>query len=280
MKHEKTILYTDLLHDDFAENHIHTKKVGKDFRYERRSPVFRFFAFVIYYAVAFPLVWGIAKGYLGIRVENRKVLRAAKKSGFFLYANHTQALDAFVPPLVSFPKKAYTIANPDAVSIPGLSLLVQMLGGLPIPNKMEGMPPFLAAVEHRYQNGAAVAIYPEAHIWPFYTGIRPFPATSFRYPAKLNSPVFTAVTTYRMRGGLFFWVRRPGMTVRVEGPFYPDPHLPEREAARALRDQVYRQMRQNASREDNVCYIRYVYQGKENGDDDIDEGALRTAGHA
>ena len=66
-----------------------------------------------------------------------------------------------------------------------------------------------------------LAIFPEAHIWPFYTGIRPFSATSFRYPEKLNAPVVAMVTTYRKAARSVSLFRRPGMTVTLSEPFYP-----------------------------------------------------------
>lgn len=279
MNANRVIYYEDPLNDDFAGNHIKPRRVGRNFRFIRRSCLWRIPAFLLYYLIAIPLVFLISKIYLGVRIENRGVMKKAGKKGCFLYLNHTQYLDAFIPPLVAFPKKAYTVANADAVSLPGLGWLVQMLGGLPVPNERGGLPGFIAAVEQRFRQGNVVSIYPEAHIWPFYTGIRPFRSTSFRYPAKLQCAVFTAVTTYRKRRGLFFWIRRPGMTIRIEGPFYPEHGLPVKAAAADLRDRVYRQMCKTCGREGNICYIRYVQRGKETTGDDIDEGALCAAGN-
>ncbi len=72
--------------------------------------------------------------------------------------------------------------------------------------------------------GACIGIFPEAHIWPFYTGVRPFVGTSFRYPVKLHAPVVAMAVTYRKRRGLFCWVKRPpGMTVTFSAPMYPRP---------------------------------------------------------
>lgn len=277
---ERVIYYEDPLQDDFAGTRIKTRKVGKDFPFVRRGLLWRFASFLIYYGIAAPLVWLISKIYLGLRIENRGVLKQAGKSGYFLYGNHTRYLDPFIPPMAAFPRRAYTVANADAVSLPGLGWLTQMLGAFPVPTERAGLPVFTEAVLQRAAQGNAVAIYPEAHIWPFYTGVRPFRATSFRYPVKAQQACFIAVTTYRRRRGLFAWARRPGMTVHIEGPFYPNPELREREAAGELRDRVYRRMCVLTEREDNICYIRYVRRRKEESHDDIDEGPLRPQGDA
>ena len=252
MKAEKVIYWSDEQNDDFAGNNITTAKVGQDFKFVRRGVIWRFFAFIAYY------VFLVSKLYLGLKFENRKAVKKVGKSGFFLYGNHTRELDAFIPAMASFPKKAYVIANPDAVSIPMLKHFVMMIGCLPIPTGLEGMRGFLAAVHQRYSEGGVIGIYPEAHIWPFYTEIRSFRDVSFRYPVEEKAPVIAMVTTYRKRSGLFALAKKPGMTVTLSEPMYPDPSLPPREAKREIRDRVYDFMVKTSSSKENVEYIKYV----------------------
>ena len=126
------------------------------------------------------------------RIENRKALRALP-GGYFLYGNHTNTLaDAFIPTLLAFPRRANIITSADTVSIPGVRNIVQMLGAIPLANTIEGTRQFLAAMHRRLERGQAVMIYPEAHIWPYYNGIRPFPDTSFAYPVREQLPVVAA----------------------------------------------------------------------------------------
>ena len=258
MKAEKVIYWSDELNDDFAGNDITTAKVGADFKFIRRGVIWRIFAFIAYYVIAVPLVYLVSKLYLGLKFENRKAVKKVGKSGFFLYGNHTRGLDAFIPAMASFPKKAYVIANPDAVSIPLLKHFVMMIGCLPIPTELDGMRGFLAAVRERYAEGGAIGIYPEAHIWPFYTGIRNFRDVSFRYPVEEKAPVIAMVTTFRKRRGLFALAKKPGMTVTLSEPMYPDPSLPPREAKRELRDRAYDFMVKTSEEKGNVEYIKYV----------------------
>lgn len=257
MKAERVIYYSDPLHDDFAGTKINTCTLGEDFPLVRRGPVWRILAFVVYYLIAIPLVWLMAKLFLGLKFENRRVLRQLRGTAFFLYGNHTQVLDAYVPPLAAFPKRAYTVAGPDAVSIPGIRRLVMLLGALPIPTERSAMRGFLEAVSIRCREKACVAVYPEAHIWPYYTGIRPFPDTSFHYPVKENVPAVAMVTTYRKRRGLFRLCKRPGMTVTFSQPMYPDQALHPRKAQTELRDRVFAFMAGTATERNQVQYIRY-----------------------
>ena len=56
------------------------------------------------------------------------------------------------------------------------------------------------AIDQIVADKKTILIYPEAHIWPYYTKIRPFPSTSFRYPIKFNVPSFSITTTYQKVG--------------------------------------------------------------------------------
>ena len=253
----KTVYYSDPLTDDFATLNIQTKEVGAAFPFMRDSFLWCLTETLLYYLVALPIIWIISKVYLGLRFENRKILHQLKSTGFFLYGNHTRALDAFLPALSSFPKKAYVVSNPDAVSLPGLKSLVLMLGVIPIPNQFSGMRQFIETISHRCREGNCIAIFPEAHIWPFCTQIRPFSDTSFRYPIRENVPTVAMVTTYRRRRGLFRLFRRPAMTVTFSTPMYPRKDLSPKQAQEELRNRVYNFMSETAATKENIPYIQY-----------------------
>ena len=102
----------------------------------------------------------------------------------------------------------------------------------------------------------AVALYPESHIWPWYTGIRPFGDSSFDYPVKDNVPCVAFTTTYRRRK--IFKNGKPLITVTVSEPFYPGPSLPRQAARRDLRDRAYSFMCGVASAPGNYEYVKYV----------------------
>ena len=141
----KTVYYHDPLHDDFAPTNgrIHPKQIGADFPYEHEGPLWNALAFVVYRMVMTPFLFLYCKLVFGLRIENRKALRALP-GGYFLYGNHTNTLaDAFIPTLLSFPRRANIITSADTVSIPGVRNIVQMLGAIPLANTIEGTRQFL-----------------------------------------------------------------------------------------------------------------------------------------
>lgn len=259
LKKQRVIYYSDPLRDDFAKNEIQAIRVGKDYCYIHRSFLWRAASFLLYYVIAIPIIWIISKVYMGLKIENRKVLRGLRGKGYFLYGNHTRELDAFVSPMVTYPGKSYVIAGAEAVSLPCLKNIIMRLGVLPIPTELSGMKNFYSAVEVRAEEGHGITVYPEAHIWPFYTGIRPFADTSFRYPVKKQLPAVAMVATYRKRSGLFRFLKRPGMTITLSDPVYSDAELTVKKAQKNLRDKIYDRMVQISNEKEQVEYIRYEY---------------------
>lgn len=253
---KKIIYYKDALNDDFADNGIEAKPVPADFPFAIRNPFWRVLEFILYRLIATPAVWLIGKIGFGLRIKNRKVLRQLRGRGFFLYGNHTQnMMDAYTPTLAVFPSHAHIVVGPAAVSVPFLRRFVQLLGGIPLPGSVKGYRPFLEAVHYRMEQKRVVTIYPEAHIWPWYTGIRPFPDGSFAYPVREDAPVVAFVTTYRERR--VFKKLWPCLTVTLSEPFYPDKTLPAHEAKKRLRDEVYDFMCKTAATPDNYVYYEY-----------------------
>lgn len=108
----------------------------------------------------------------------------------------------------------------------------------------------------RVGQGSAVCIYPEAHIWPYYTHIRPFRAGSFAYPVRCGVPAVPYTVTYRQRRFLK-WMH-PCITVYIGKPIYPAPDASERKERQRLRDRAYAFMTETAEKTPQPEYIRYV----------------------
>lgn len=118
---------------------------------------------------------------------------------------------------------------------------------------------FFEEVSKKCTEGYGITIYPEAHIWPYYTKIRPFSDILFRYPVKENAPSVAMVVTYRKRTGLFRFMKKPGMTVTLSEPIYPDMNLTAKDAQEKLRDCIFAEMTKIAEGREQVEYIHYVY---------------------
>lgn len=251
---QRIIYYQDELHDEFAGDHIKAKYIGEDYRYIRECPMDRLLHAFWYRTVAIPLARVYMKLHFSHKIRNKEVLREAGTGGFYLYGNHTHFLaDALIPTLVNVPRETAVIVHPNNVSMPVLGKITPYLGALPLPDDRGAMKHFLEALTWHTDRGDCVMIYPEAHIWPFYTGIRPFPDTSFRYPVQQKLPVFCLTNTYQCRGKK----DKPQIVTYLDGPFYPDQKLSAKLQKMQLRDQVYETMVQRAQNSD-MEVIRYV----------------------
>lgn len=257
----KTYYYKDELTDEFSVSNIKTRKIDKDYVYIKKGFTARLGRFFAYRLIATPIAILYSKLVLGQRVKNKKVLRPFKKQGYFLFVNHTQQIgDAFLPNVALFPKSVYMIVHPDNVSQKVLGKITPYLGAIPTPTTISAMRGFKNAVEKRILEGNCVTVYPEAHIWPYYTKIRPFGDASFSYPIKQNTPVFCFTNTYQKKGKS----EHPQIVTYIDGPFYPDKSLPLRKQRKFLRAEVYMAMCERAKKS-NVEWIKYIpAQEKEN----------------
>ncbi len=256
---KRVIYYVDERNDDFAGTNIRQQPLGEGYKYVHANIFVRIATWIVYYLLALPIVFLLQKLVVRQKVVNHKLLKACKKQGYFLYANHTMTMgDAFTGPLLNAPKKCYVIVNPDALSIKGLRTVVQMLGAIPLPSNFDESKKMLQCIKTRIAQKRAVMIYPEAHVWPYYTKIRPFEATSFKYPVNLDAPVFCVTNCYQK--SKFF--KRPKVVAYVDGPFYPNKDLPKQQRAEQLRDEVYKKMCQRVEEYSTFEYITYTKEEK------------------
>ncbi len=256
----KTIYYQDALNDDFAGTNITQKPIDEHYVYIRAGIFFRFFAFIMTYVVAIPILFCLLKFRYRFKVKNRRALRKVKGQAFFLYGNHTHYTDSFIPQAgINRHRKTVMLANPDITSLKGLRTIVEMLGAVPLPDSTTNYAAsknFVKALDYHIAKKRCIAIYPEAHIWPYYTGIRPFLSSSFTYPINYNAPAIAIVTTYRKRKKN----KSPFITVTVSEPFYPDQTLDKRAAKEKLRNEIYDFMVKVTSAPDNYAHYTYIEQ--------------------
>jgi 1-acyl-sn-glycerol-3-phosphate acyltransferase len=253
--------YSDEVNDDFANTDIKTVHLTKSFKYYSNNFFMRLRKLFNYRCIVTPVTYIYNKLIKRISYKNKQCMKGYKKQAAFIYGNHTTYVcDAFNPTIVAYPRWADVVVNEDTTSIKGIRWLVMDLGALPIPADIHLMTKFNDAIEHAISKRHWVAIYPEAHIWPYYTSVRNFPAVSFRYPVKSDVPVFAYTTTYQKRKHS----KKPKMVVYVDGPFFPDKSLPIKQAAAKLRDEVYTAMKKRTDEYSTYEYkYKYVYQQKQ-----------------
>lgn len=256
LEDKKIVYYDDPLEDEFAEAKIESKPIDEHYpyKYSAGRKILRVFTYRI---VAIPLAYAYLKLYFGHKLVGREKLKGYKE-GIYLYGNHTNAIaDALIPTMVTMPKGIFVIVNPDNVSMPVLGKLTPSLGAIPLPGNMKATKNFMKLLKDLADKGKNIMIYPEAHIWPYYTGIRPFKDDSFTYPVKYHKPVFCFTNTYVKWGKK----KRPRIVTYVDGPFFADNKESVATARGKLRDQVYGAMRENAKKNE-VELVTYIQREK------------------
>lgn len=253
MSGKKVIYYSDELNDEFSGSKITPRVIDGEYPYFRGA-FWDFCSRAVQNVLTMPVKVLYARLKFRLRYVGREKLGECRDRGFFIYGNHTQPFaDTFIPSLADYPRRNFFIVHPDNVSMPGMRTFVELCGALPIPCDFQGMKHFVKAVEDKIRKKYSVTIYPEAHIWPYYTHIRPFPAVSFQYPVKLNCPVYALTNTYHRRRGRGAKVN---IVTYIDGPFYPDESLKPKARQQDLRDRVYRCMTER-SKESDFEVIEY-----------------------
>lgn len=250
----KVIYYKDELNDEFSEAKIVPRKIDGSYVYIHKNPLWNIASYILQNILSMPIKLIYAKCKLRIKYIGKEKFKKARKTGYFIYANHTQSFaDTFIPSLANYPKRNFFIVNPENVSMKILKHTVEMLGALPIPSDKKGMVHFLEAIKNKISKNNSITIYPEAHIWPYYTKIRPFKDVSFKYPVSLDVPAFCITNTYVARGRKQDKIK---MVTYVDGPFFPNKNLKLKDAQKDLRDKIYSAMVER-SKNSNIEYIKY-----------------------
>ena len=253
MKNKETIYYSDELNDEFSGTSIEKREVDENFKY-KKSFVWEFCSVIIQNIISMPVKYLYAKIKFRQKFVGKEKLNQCKKSGYFIYGNHTQNfLDTFLHSLAIYPKRNFLLVNPENISLKGTGTFVEMLGAIPIPTKTSGFRNFFNQIKHRYKKRSGITIYPEAHIWPYYTKIRNFKDVSFKYPIELNAPCFAITNTYQKRKN-----GKPQIISYVDGPFFPDSTLGyAKDRQRELRNRIYNTMCDRAKNR-NFEVINYL----------------------
>lgn len=251
----KIIYYQDELNDEFSKSSITPRVIDEKYKYVHKNPLWNLCSFVLQNIISVPIKILYSKIKFRIKYIGKEKLKPYKKQGYFIYGNHTQPFaDTFIPSIPIYPKRNFLIVNPVNISLKGTGTLVEMLGAMPIPSNKGAMKNFLEAIKQKMNKNYAITIYPEAHIWPYYTKIRPFKEVSFKYPVQLERPAFCITNTYQKYGKNNNKIK---IVSYIDGPFYTNKKLTMKEQQKELRDTIYNCMVER-SENSNIEYIKYI----------------------
>ena len=249
---KQKIYYYKSFNDDFIESKNQNYKLREGYKWINDNIWYRMCSKILY---CLAYIFGIFynKFILHVKFENKKILKKYKKQGYFLYGNHTQPIgDIFIPAYACSTKRIYVIVSPANLGVTGIGPLLPMLGALPIPDSIKDTKKLFNSITKRIEQKKCVVIYPEAHVWPYYTKIRPFPSTSFKFPVHCNVPSFCMTTTYYKRK----FGKKPGIVVYIDGPFISDNKLTKKENEEKIGKEIYQCM-VNRSKNNTYEYIEY-----------------------
>lgn len=251
-REKKIIYFENELEDEFSTAQITPRTI--DGTYDYQGGIGRKIGRIFWYhIVAKPAAFVFLKWKYHHKIVNRECLKQAKDSGFFLYGNHTNAVaDALIPTMICHPRGVHVIVHANNVSMPILGKITPSLGAIPLPDDKDAAKNFTGMIEETAAKGQCITIYPEAHIWPYYTKIRDFKDSSFRYPIACKTPVFCFTNTYQKRKH----GKTPQIVTYVAGPFYPVQGASMKEQKQELCRQVKETMREY-SKNSNAEVIQY-----------------------
>ena len=257
-KKTKTIYWKDELNDDFDEVGLKRPPVPENFHYIRSNKFANFFYAIIYHGIAKPIL-GTYCLFAGIRWKNKKYLKELKGQGAYFYANHTAITDVFKLQsfVFFFGRRINILGYSDTLSMPKFVYkLAWIVGYLPIPLKgdLKNLVALTDACNYYINKKQYVLIYPEAHIWPYYTKIREFTAASFTYPSRSNTPIVPIVTTWRKP----LIGKKPKQTIYFCHPIFPKEGDTAANNKQYLRDQCLKAMKEVSEKIPQYEYIKYI----------------------
>lgn len=255
-KKTHVIYWSDELNDDFDQIGLSRPPVPENYHYLRKNPVNRFFSAILFYGIAQPIL-SLILIFMGVKVKGRKNLKPVRKMGCYIYSNHVAYCDAFKIQAFLFPfKRTNIIGYSDSLSMPFVKHLCRALGYLPLPDKKDihNARKMIESLDYYINRNQNILIFPEAHIWPYYTKIRNFKWGSFAYPTRTQSPVVPIVTTFRK----VWYSKKPRQTILIGTPIFPKLGFSEADNKMFLYNATLEQMKKLADSVDQYEYIKYI----------------------
>lgn len=253
-KKQPIIYYTDELNDEFSTANIKPRIIDENYKY-KHNKLWDITSYILQNFISMVIKVPYQKIRFRLKYVGKNKLKPYKKQGYFVYVNHTQQFaDTFIPSVGVYPKRNFVIVNPENISMKGLKTVVEMLGAIPVPGNKTATKNFINTLESKITSKSSITIYPEAHIWPFYTKIRPFKSVSFKYPVKWNTPTFCMTNTYQSYGKKKDKIK---IVTYIDGPFFADEGLTPKEMQNNLRNKVYNCMVER-SKNSNIENIKYI----------------------
>lgn len=205
-----------------------------------RGVLFRLLTLLFQRCVATPLLLIWTHFVLGVRVYGRKNLRGLKS--VLTVCNHVHLLDSALIGLAFFPRRVIFPTIPKNIHSLWPGVLVQVLGGVAIPDNIRELKTFFDEMEFLLIKNCVVHFFPEGELIPYDTTLRDFKKGAFYLAARARVPIVPMTIRFEAPRGLLRLVRKkPVMRLHIGRPVYPaaaDFKLDSALRMKAVREQM------------------------------------------
>lgn len=192
--------------------------IDETYKYVPKNIIFQLFSNVLYYLIAFPILYIITKVVYDFKIEGKENLENFK-GGAISISNHVLILDCAMVGLALRNRRVFYTTQEDSFKIPFIRRLIRLLRAIPIPTETKNKPHFIDALHDILSNGNLVHFYPEAALWPYYNKIRNFKTGAFRFAIKNDVPIIPMVFTFREPEGFRkLFKRKKDVTLKILEP--------------------------------------------------------------
>ena len=215
-------------HAHMVENSIAARdeEIDENYNFINKNVIFRAFSrFFRRIVIMFMGPW--LKRRYKLKIVGKDNIKKVRRKGVIVTVNHVHNFDnLLVGTRLLHHRKCYFITLKDNI------------------NSVKAMPPFDACITELLKKKKAILICPEASLWPYYRGVRPFKKGAFRFAVKNNVPILPVVISFRRK--LRKRSAKKGkekykyyFTVHVGEPIYQDNNLEIRRQTIDLTDRTY-----------------------------------------
>lgn len=249
----RTVTYTSTT-EDFVKSPNQKFRISDDWTWYHGSSRLHYAFFYLVISIIYVISAIYAKFFMHARIIGKEKLKPFRHEPYFLYQNHTQPFgDITFTVLENYPHKLSAIMAQANYGIPVIGWILHHFDFLPVPLNDNQRAKFKETMTTLVENGTAIQVFPEAHVWPYATKIRPFTSSPMRYPVRYNTASFAATTTYHKR----LLSKKPKITIYIDGPFYPRVQGTEEQMKSDLHEQIFATMTERAQ-SSTYAYIDYT----------------------
>ncbi|MCL2522044.1 MAG: 1-acyl-sn-glycerol-3-phosphate acyltransferase [Erysipelotrichales bacterium] len=184
-----------------------------------------FFHLIAYFFVARIMVsiaYFYAYIFMGLKVKGKKNKKLIKKKGCIVISNHIHPWDSYILVGKFLPRRLFATSLQSNLGLPIIGKIIELCGAVPIPEKREQYPKFLASMSEALKKGKKVLVYPEGSLNLYSQEIKPFKKGAVRFATENASLILPCCFTFRNPGfirRIFLFRKKPLITLHYLPPY-------------------------------------------------------------